>query len=127
MPLRQVVDNDPLAAEDVLDVNKPHLESELADATLADFKFRLLVIVNPCQLVLVLGRHLAEYLPLVRRFGFSAADSAVSQRITPDSSPRSVRDHPVAPRVGNSCPRMRIGEESAWHRTGRRTWTWQRD
>ena len=64
----QVVDDDPLAAEDVLDVDQLHLQAELGDVLLADVEFALGLLADAAGFELVFGRHRAEDVPLGRVF-----------------------------------------------------------
>ena len=63
--LGQVVDDDPLAAVQVLDVDQLHVEIELLDLALADFVLAPLLLEHLAQLALIVARHLAQDLALL--------------------------------------------------------------
>ena len=64
--LRQIINDDSLAAEEMLDVDQLHVETHVLDLLLADLVFFALLIVHFAQLEIVLRRAFTENLPVQR-------------------------------------------------------------
>ena len=96
--LGQVVDHDPLAAEDVLNVDQLHFQPEPVDVLLANVELLPGLLPQAGKFVAVFGRRLAENLPAGRSLVSPLVAGVASQSTSPISRPRSVRTITCMPR-----------------------------
>ena len=96
--LGQIIDDDPLAAEEVLHVDQLHFEPQPVDVLLADVEPRGGPAAGAAQFIAVLSRHFAEDCPAPGSFSLPTMLSATSHRTSPTSRPRSVRAITAIPR-----------------------------